>query len=169
MPQSLSDMAMREARARVARRPQPEQAPRRTRRESAAVLGTIPLFSGFSKRHLQHLAKEADELDYVAGGRIVEAGMPGEALYVVLAGHARIVRGTRKIGDLVPGEFFGELSALDGGPRSASVVAQTPVRVLRLFRHTLFELLRAEPRLALRLLDEMVRRVRETERRASAV
>jgi CRP/FNR family cyclic AMP-dependent transcriptional regulator len=167
MPQSLPDMVMRESRARAQRRP--EQAPRRTRRETAAVLAAIPLFSGFSKRHLHRLAKETDELDFVAGARIVEAGMPGEALYVVLAGHARVVRGTRKIGDLVPGDFFGELSALDGGGRSASVVAETPVRVLRLFRHTLLDLLRAEPQLVLRLLDEMVRRIRETERRASAV
>jgi CRP/FNR family cyclic AMP-dependent transcriptional regulator len=160
-------MAMREAGKRVQR--QPEQAPRRTQRETAAVLAAVPLFSGFSKRPLHRLAKETDELDFGPGEGIVEAGMPGEALFVVLAGHAKVVRGSRKIGDLVPGDFFGELSALDGGQRSASVVAETPVRVLRLFRHTLLELLRAEPQLALRLLDEMVRRVRETERRASVV
>ena len=68
--------------------------------------------------------------------------MLGEALFVVLSGRARVTEaqaGRRPL----PGDFFGELSALDGGQRSANVVAETPVRVLRLFRHTLLELLRA--------------------------
>jgi CRP-like cAMP-binding protein len=167
MPQSLPEMAMRESGKRL-RRP-PEQAPRRTQRETAAMLAAIPLFSGFSKRHLNRLAKQTDELEFGPGDRIVEAGMPGEALFVVLTGRAKVVRGSRRIGDLVPGDFFGELSALDGARRSASVVAETPVRVLRLFRHTLLELLQAEPQLALRMLDEMVRRVRGVERRVSVV
>ena len=65
---------------------------------------------------------------------------------------------------MLPGDFFGELSALDGGPRSATVSAETPMRVLRLFRHTLQELLRDEPGLILKLLDGIVRRMREVDR-----
>ncbi len=167
MPQSLPDMAMREARTRVER--QPEQPARRTRRETVEVLARVPLFVGFAKRHLNRLAKDADEIDVNPGENVVEEGLRGEAFFVVLAGHAKVVQGRRKIGDLVPGDFFGELSALDGGARSASVVAETPMRLLRLFRHTLVELLKEEPQLALRILDEMVRRVRMAERRSAAV
>jgi CRP/FNR family cyclic AMP-dependent transcriptional regulator len=167
MPQSLPEMVVRGAGAGAARRP--EQAPRRTRRETAAVLARLPLFAGFAKRHLNRLAKETDEVDVGRGERIVEEGLRGETFFVVLAGHAKVVRGRRKIGEVVPGDFFGELSALDGGARSASVVAETPMRVLRLFRHTLVELLEEEPQLAVRILDEMVRRVRETERLSATV
>jgi CRP/FNR family transcriptional regulator, cyclic AMP receptor protein len=167
MSQSLPDVVLREAKRDPARKP--EQAPRRTQRQTATVLSTVPLFAGFAKRHLHRLAKQADEVDVDRGERVVEEGMRGETFFVVLAGRAKVVRGSRKIGEMVPGDFFGELSALDGGPRSASVVAETPMRLLRLFRHTLLELLEEEPQLTLRILDGMTRRVRDAERRASAV
>jgi CRP/FNR family transcriptional regulator, cyclic AMP receptor protein len=167
MPQSLPEMALRGISTGAARRP--EQLPRRTRREAAAVLSRMPLFTGFAKRHLNRLARQTDELDVTRGEHIVDEGLRGETFFVVLAGHAKVVRGRRKIGELVPGDFFGELSALDGGARSASVVAETPMRVLRLFRHTLVELLQEEPQLTIRILGEMTRRVRETERRSATV
>lgn len=143
---------------------QPETRARRTQRENAVALGAVPLFADFTKRHLVHLAKEADELDFQPGERIVEEGMLGETLFVVISGKAKVVRGGKKVGEVVPGDFFGELSALDGGPRTASVIADTPVRVLRLFRHTLTELLREEPPLMLKLLTGIVRRIRQIER-----
>ncbi len=84
--------------------------------------------------------------------------------FVVLEGQAKVTRGKRKVGEVLPGEFFGELSLIDGGPRSASVIADTPMRVLRVFRRTLTGLWRDEPNLAIRVLDGMVRRVREVSR-----
>jgi CRP/FNR family transcriptional regulator, cyclic AMP receptor protein len=145
---------------------QPETRARRTQRENVVALAGVPLFADFTKRHLAHLAKEAEELDFEPGTTIVEEGMLGETLFVVLSGKAKVTRGGRKVGEVLPGDFFGELSALDGGPRTASVIADTPVRVLRLFRHTLMELLRDEPQLMLKLLAGIVRRIRSVERRA---
>ena len=75
--------------------------------------------------------------------------------------------GPVRVGEVLPGDFFGELTALDGGPRSATVSAETPLRVLRLVRHTLQELLRDEPGLTLKLLDGIVRRMREVDRQLS--
>ena len=92
--------------------------------------------------------------------------MLGETLFVVLSGRARSSGAAGRWARCCPGDFFGELSALDGGPRTASVVAETPMRVLRLFRRTLVELLEDEPQLTLKLLDGIVRRIREVERRA---
>jgi CRP/FNR family transcriptional regulator, cyclic AMP receptor protein len=149
-------------RRRAAR--QPEVALTRTRHETAAVLGMIPLFAQLSKRHLQRLARDSDELDFEPGQRIVEEGMLGEAMFVVLAGQGKVMRGGRRVGKVVPGDFFGELSVLDGGPRSATIAAETPMRVLRLFRHTLLEMLKEEPALSLKLLDGIVRRIREIQR-----
>lgn len=132
-----------------------------TVRRSVAALETIPLFDGLAKRHLRKLAEEADVVRFRPGRPIVEEGEGGEAMYVVLSGTAAVVRRRRSVARLIPGDFFGELSALDGGPRSASVVAETPVEVLRLFRHTLKDLLRTEPALVFRMLEGLARRMRQ--------
>lgn len=129
------------------------------------ALSGVPLFTGMPRRHLQRLAREADELTFGPGETIVQEGMLGETLFVVLEGHAKVTRGGRRVGQVVPGDFFGELSALDGGARTASVVAETPMRVLRLFRRTLTGLLRENPQLAIKVLEGVVRRVREVQRR----
>ena len=166
MSKSLPDMAAREFRGRRDTK-RPEQGPRRTIRRSAVALSGVPLFTGFSKRHLRHLASEADVVTFPAGVRIVEEGLRGEALFVMLEGQAKVVRGRRTLGRVVPGEFFGELSALDGGPRTASVVAETRVVAVRLFRHTLLDLIAGEPVLALKLLEGMAKRIRGLERSLS--
>ena len=164
MSQGAADMLLRGAGRGVEGR-LPEQLPRRTVRENAATLAAVPLFMGFSKKHLQRLAAEADELTFDKREVIVEEGMLGETLFVVLSGKGKVARAGRKVGEVLPGDFFGELSALDGGPRTATITAETPMRVLRLFRHTLVSLLRDEPRLTLKLLDGIVRRFREVQRR----
>jgi CRP-like cAMP-binding protein len=146
--------------------PEPEVRLRRTKRETVTALAGVPLFADFTKRHLARLARETDELAFSPGERIVEEGMLGETLFVVLSGRAKVTRAGRKVGEVLPGDFFGELSALDGGLRTATVVADTPVRVLRLFRHTLRSLLADEPQLTLKLLSGIVRRVRSVERRS---
>jgi len=162
MSQGAADMLLRGRRGVGGRLP--EQLPRRTVRENATSLAGVPLFHGFSKRHLQRLASQADELTFEPRDSIVEEGMLGETLFVVLSGKGRVTRRGKKVGEVLPGDFFGELSTLDGGPRSATVTAETPMRVLRLFRHTLVELLTDEPRLTLKLLDGIVRRIREIQR-----
>ncbi|HEX3299347.1 MAG TPA: cyclic nucleotide-binding domain-containing protein [Actinomycetota bacterium] len=144
--------------------PLPEQLPRRTVRQNAQSLAAVPLFAGFSAKHLKRLASQSDELSFEPREPIVEEGMLGETLFVVLNGRGKVTRRGRKVGEVLPGDFFGELSTLDGGPRSATVMAETPMRVLRLFRHTLRDLLREEPSLTLKLLDGIVRRMREVQR-----
>ena len=166
MSQSLPDMMRRDSGRGIPPR-RPEQPPRRTRRQSALALGGIPLFADFSKKHLNRLAAETDELVFGPGEAVVTEGDLGETLFVVLEGEGKVMRGGRKVGVVLPGEFFGELSAIDGGPRSASVIAVTPVRVLRLFRRTLMNLIKDEPQLTLKLLEGIVRRFRQIQRSPS--
>lgn len=160
MSQSLPDMVLRGTRRSVVDR-QPEQKPRRTRRETATALSVVPLFAGFTKRDLSRLAEETDVVSFPAGKPIVEEGMLGETMFVVMSGQAKVLRGTRRLGTVRPGDFFGEVALLDGAPRSASVVAETPLVAIRLFRRTLFRMLEAQPQLALKILDVLVRRVRD--------
>jgi protein phosphatase len=124
-------------------------------------MATIPLFGGLAKRHLRQLADEADVVRFAPGRPIVEEGQAGAAMYVVLSGTAKVIRGRRTVATLIPGDFFGELSSLDGGPRTASVVPETPMEVLRLFRHTLRDMLETEPALVFRMLEGLARRLRQ--------
>jgi CRP-like cAMP-binding protein len=146
--------------------PLPEQLPRRTVRQNAQSLAAVPLFAGFSTKHLKRLASQSDELAFEPREAIVEEGMLGETLFVVLNGRGKVTRRGRKVGEVLPGDFFGELSAIDGGPRTASITAVTPVRVVRLFRRTLRKLLQDEPQLTVKILDGIVRRIRQVERRS---
>lgn len=132
-----------------------------TMRRSVAALRVVPLFDGLSTRHLRRLAKEADVARFAAGRPIVVEGQSGEAMFVVLAGTALVARGGRTVATLIPGDFFGELSALDGGPRTASVVSETTVEALRVFRHTLRKMVDEEPALAMGLLEGLARRLRQ--------
>jgi len=165
MSQSMPDMLLRHAKKSVSVT-QPEVRASRTRRESVVALSAVPLFTGLSKRHLQRLAKGTDELTFGAGDRIVEEGQLGETLFVVMEGRGKVTRRGRKVGDVVPGDFFGELSTIDGGPRSATITAETPMRVLRLYRNTLRALIEDEPAVAIKMLDGMARRIRQVERRS---
>jgi CRP/FNR family transcriptional regulator, cyclic AMP receptor protein len=164
MGQSLPEMMLRGAgrggRDRRGER-QPEQKIRRTRRETAQALSVVPLFSGLSKADLNRLAEETDVVSFPAGITIVEEGLLGETMFVVTSGEAKVLQGKRRLGTVRPGDFFGEVALLDGAPRSASVVAQTPVVAIRLFRRTLLKMLEAEPQLSLKILDALVRRVRD--------
>jgi CRP-like cAMP-binding protein len=160
--QSLPDALLRERRPIGERRP--EVSASRTKRESVVALTGVPLFSDLPKRALHRLAKEADELSFQPGERLVEEGLLGETLFVVMQGKAKVTRRGRRVGGVVPGDFFGELSTIDGGVRTATIVAETPMRVLRLFRSTLRKLLDDEPQLAIKILDGIVRRIRQVER-----
>jgi CRP/FNR family cyclic AMP-dependent transcriptional regulator len=162
MSQSLPEMLLLGRRSRRDDH-QPEQRLRKTRRANAVALAGVPLFTGLSKRYLNHLADAADEVAFIPGESIVRQGDLGETLFVMLEGQAKVVRGGRSVAKLLPGQFFGELSAIDGGPRTASVVADTPVKALRVFRRTLADLLREEPNVTVRMLESMARRIREVD------
>ncbi|HEX9299102.1 MAG TPA: cyclic nucleotide-binding domain-containing protein [Actinomycetota bacterium] len=165
MSQSLPDMVMRDTKGRSSTR-QPEVRASRTKRETAVALAGVPLFADLPKKHLRRLAREADELTFAPGDQIVREGSLGETLFVVMEGRAKVTRNGRRVGEVLPGDFFGELSTIDGGPRTASITAVTPVRVVRLFRRTLRKLLEDEPQLTIKILDGIVRRIRQVERRS---
>jgi CRP/FNR family cyclic AMP-dependent transcriptional regulator len=167
MSQSLPDALARGMKKPAAGK-RPEQVPRHTRRRSAVALSGIPMFQTFSRRHLNHLAAETDEVSFRPGEHVVEEGLLGETLFVILEGEARVVRNGRKVATLLPGDFFGELSALDGGPRSATIIAETPLSAVRLFRRTLMGMIQREPGLTISLLQGIAHRIREIEHPVSA-
>jgi CRP/FNR family transcriptional regulator, cyclic AMP receptor protein len=83
-------------------------------------------------------------------------------------GEVRVAQGTRTIARAGPGEFFGEISLLDGGPRTASVIAETPVVAIRLFKASFDKVVREEPGVAGKILAVVARRLREAEKTVTA-
>jgi CRP-like cAMP-binding protein len=126
------------------------------------VLGLVPMFRGLSNRQLKNLASLCEVGDYMADHSIVRQGEPGDAFYVVLTGQAKVTAGRRFLGRVLPGDHFGEIAVLDGGPRSATVTSETAMTLLILRREDFRKALRDDPDLAAHMMSElaaMVRRV----------
>lgn len=135
------------------------------RRPMVNLLGRVPLFQGCTRVDLSRVAALSEERIYREGQVIVKAGDPGRAFYVITHGKAKVVRGKtpggKREAELGRGEFFGELSLLDGDARTRTVVAETPLETVRIERSEFRKLLRKEPDLAIRLLEGMAKRTRK--------
>jgi CRP-like cAMP-binding protein len=132
-------------------------------RGGVALLKGVPLFAGMSHRDLRKLAAQAEDVRYAAHRTIVSRGSRGDSFFVIAEGTATVRRGTRKIGSLGPGDFFGEMALLDGRPRSATVVADTRLHAIRLTRAGFNRALEANPSMARAMLAELAGRVRRLE------
>jgi CRP/FNR family transcriptional regulator, cyclic AMP receptor protein len=128
-----------------------------------AALAKAPLFAGLSKRHLRSLAKATAISTYREGAEIVRQGTSGGGFFVILDGTARVARGNRTLARLSDGDFFGEISLLDGDPRTASVFAESEMACLSLAGRDFLRVLDHEPRLGREMLRELARRIRKLE------
>lgn len=133
-------------------------------REGLDLLARVPLFASLSRRHLRRLAEAAEWATSRPGAMVVMAGQPGKAFFAISEGTAVAVAGPsptgRRLSRMGPGDFFGELALLDGGPRTASVVAETELAMIRLSRRAFRDLIRREPDVALKLLETVAARAR---------
>src|SRR5918911_1245618 len=109
------------------------------------VLRSIGIFSGCSKRELQSLAKVLKEIDYQTGDEICRQGQSGLGLHVVTEGETEVQVDGQTRRRLGPGAFFGEIALLDGGPRSATVVAESPVRTFAITSWNFRSVLKEHP------------------------
>lgn len=137
-----------------------------TRRAAGAHLAEVPLFSKLAKRDLNEVAKATTQLTMQAGQTLVEEGSPGQEFFVILDGEAEVRRNDRRVARLGVGQYFGELSLLDGGERSASVVALTDIEVLVLDRRDFQALAQSIPGMGFKLLNAMSLRLREADGKA---
>ena len=129
-------------------------------------LKEVSLFEACSQRQLRSVARIARVFDVAAGTLLTRVGEPGDEFFLIIDGTARAEVSAQKHVLLHPGEFFGEMSLLDGGPRSATVVADTPLRLLVISRRHFAVLLKDVPGLTETLLVTLSRRVRQAEERA---
>lgn len=134
-----------------------------------ALLASVPLFERLDEEERTLLAAQLDDVSFDAGQVVFKRGDPGGSIFIVVAGAVeifvedtvgqRVVFETAKAGD-----FFGELSLLDGDPRSASSVALEPTRAVRLDRNDLELLFKRHPTAAMDVLAVIGKRLREADR-----
>lgn len=109
--------------------------------EKVLFLKSIGIFSGLPGEDLAPIARIAEEVDFHAGEEVFREGDPGDSLYLVVHGKARVHRGRREIALLGEKECFGEMALLDGEARSASVAAAEDLQTLRISRDDFFDIL----------------------------
>jgi CRP/FNR family transcriptional regulator, cyclic AMP receptor protein len=128
---------------------------------------SVPLFSGFGDKELQRVAAIAKEVEFPAGKVIAKQGESGVGFHMIVEGEASVsVDGTNHA-TLGPGAYFGEMSLLDGGPRSATVAAATDLKTVSLTSWDFNALLDQFPELARKLLIQLSGRLRSVEKSIS--
>jgi CRP/FNR family cyclic AMP-dependent transcriptional regulator len=141
----------------------------RRRSDKADVLKKVPLFAGLSRRYLDLIAAEADEVKEEAGTVLTKQGGLGQEFLLILEGGARVERDGTVIARLGPGDFFGEMSLIDGLPRSASVIAESPSVLLVIQSRSFRSLLDAVPELQRKLLVTLCARLRAADARLTSI
>jgi CRP/FNR family cyclic AMP-dependent transcriptional regulator len=128
-------------------------------------LASVPLFRGMSSKELRDIAKATTELKIDEGAEFVTQGDVGREAFVLVEGKAEVIRNGKAIAELGPGDCIGELALLDHGPRTASVVAATPLTALVLGPREFTGVLDQVPTLNHKLLGALASRVRDLDAR----
>jgi CRP-like cAMP-binding protein len=130
--------------------------------EYRGLLRGTPVFSLLPEDVLTRILDAGTERSYDDGETIVRGADPADELFVVVAGSVRVERDGRLVRALSAGDLFGEIAILDGGARTADVVAVGDVRCLSVPREVVRAAIEAEPGAAWELLTVLARRLRES-------
>jgi len=124
------------------------------------LIGACRLFASLDTEQLRAVAGSAEEVAFAPGRVIARQGEVGTGFFIVVEGSVHVVRDARTLATLGPGEFFGELSVLDGQPRIAQVVAVEATRCLALASWNFERVLLENPPLTLGILRGLAGRLR---------
>ena len=129
-----------------------------------AQLRAVPLFAGLKDKQLRDVLERTREVEH-AGGEIVEEGQKGVGFHLILDGTVTVLQGGEVRRTLGAGDYFGEISLIDGKPRSATIRPEGVVRTLSLAAWNFAPLIENNPTMAHELLLGLCAHVREAEER----
>jgi CRP/FNR family cyclic AMP-dependent transcriptional regulator len=134
------------------------------RDEKLDLLHSIPLFARFDRHHLERLGMLTEEVDVPAGKVLIRQGEVGDDLMVLVTGKVGVERDGARINELGPGDFFGEIALIDHGPRTATVTAESPSRLLVVNHRDFHALMDEFPAVAATVLLCLADRLRSLDR-----
>ena len=123
------------------------------------LLRRTPLFANCSKRELAAIAGIADEIDLDEGKELTRQGAPGREFFVVIEGSADVVKDGKTVNSLGGGDFFGEIALVHHAPRTATVVATSPVRALVITERNFRRLLDEQPEIQRKVMVALAERL----------
>jgi CRP/FNR family transcriptional regulator, cyclic AMP receptor protein len=127
------------------------------------ALSAVGLFSGCNKKELQSVARLCTPLSVEEGFVLTTEGAAGRECFVIIDGKARVTIGGRKVGEVGPGECVGEMALLDGGRRTATVTAESPMNAYVLSVSEFRILLGVSPTILLKIATSLAQRLRALE------
>jgi CRP-like cAMP-binding protein len=130
------------------------------RSEHLDALASVPLFSSLPRNRLLSVLRSTRSVEFLPGAEIVAEGERGKGFYVITKGSADVAVGGAKRGTLSRGAYFGDIAVIDGGPRSATITAQTRVSSLELTPASFRSLIDREPSITRAIFQELTRRLR---------
>ena len=128
------------------------------------LLKKVPMFSNLSQRHLREISKHADQLSAKTGNILAEQGKIGWEFIFIVEGKARVEKNGKVIRQLSGGDFLGEISLIDGEPRTATVIAETDMILLVVNKTSFDHLLDKVPGLQRKILISLCSYVRRAEK-----
>jgi len=132
------------------------------------LLRSIPLFEGLGERELEQIARLVDEVDVPAGRVLMRQGEPGSEMFIIVSGSFTIDRNGNVIRECGAGAALGEMAILSEGPRSATVTANEPGRLLAVGHREFHALLDVAPGISKHLLETLARQLRALDEDAVA-
>ena len=130
--------------------------------ETVVFLQNVPLFSAMTTNELIQLAYMTHETTYIAGSTIISEGEPGDHMFIIVDGDIGIHRAGTQLQKLGPKDFFGEMSIIDGEPRSASATALADCLMLRIDQSDFLQLLWSRNSIAMSVIKTLTQRLRQT-------
>jgi len=138
----------------------------RTKDPKPELIATVPLFAGFNRREIEALGRLMDEIDVKEGRVLTREGASGREFFIVVSGSVRVERKGRKVNELGPGDFLGEIALIDHGPRTATVIASEPCRLMVLDIGGFRTLVSKYPTVQGKIMRALAERLREAQPRA---
>ena len=126
------------------------------------LIQQIPLFASLSKRDVDTLARSFRDRTFPAGSEVTTEGQSGVGFFVIESGDATVSVGGQERRTLGPGDYFGELALIDDSPRSATIVADTPLKCWGLTSWEFRPLVESNAQIAWAMLQELAKRLRES-------